>query len=213
MNIKVTAKFPKHQVEDLVKLAYGFVFDNKSIKPTQDYRVWVKNSKHSYAGRIFFGQNKMVVRVGDPSQFPRKVKYPRLITAPEYQFLDWQEAIFGVAVHEFWHWYQYNSKSPRSEIECEQRVVQSLDKWRSEWKAELEVKWKSYEEKQINKTIRAQIKAVAKESPEYELDNIAKKIAVFNRRLKLYQTKLKKLLRRQRFLQKKISQTAPVEQG
>jgi len=202
MELKITANHPKNQVKDIVNLAYDFVFAGTMISPPDWFKVWVKNSEYPHAGR-FYG-NKISMRIGQPNKFPCKYSYPRLKTAPEYTLNDWQEGLFVLAVHEFWHYYQMKTCSPYSEIETERRAVMALEKFRT-IRHELEAKWKTVEDKlQIKIQIRKQ-KEAARQTPEFELQQLGLKIAKVQRRLKLYQTKMKKLMRRQKHLQKKIS--------
>lgn len=202
MELKITANYPKNQVKDIVNLAYDFVFAGTMIKPPDYFKVWVKNSEYAHAGR-FYG-HKISMRIGRPNQFPCKYSYPRLKTAPEYTLNDWKEGLFVLAVHEFWHYYQMKTSSPFSEIETERRVVMALEKFRT-IRHELKSKWKTVDEKQqVKDNIRRQ-KQAEKETPAYELQQLHAKITKVQRRIKLYQTKMKKLLRRQKHLQKKIS--------
>lgn len=202
MNIKITASYPKALVRELVELAYKYVFHNKLLVPPDDFQIWVKNSQYPYAGRIYYS-GKIVVRIGKPNHFPFIVKYPRLKTAPVYTFRDWMEAIFGVTVHEFWHWYQYNSKSPRSEIECEQRVVSALATLR-EIRPAIEAKMQGILEKQQVKIASKSAREAVKENPAYQLGQVQVKIAKYVRKIRLFQNRLKKLHRRMKFLQKKV---------
>lgn len=202
MELKITANYPKNQVKDVVNLAYDFVFAGTMVQPPDYFKVWVKNSEYAHAGR-FYG-HKISMRIGRPSQFPCKYSYPRLKTAPEYTLNDWKEALFVLSVHEFWHYYQMKTRSPYSEIETEKRSVAALEKFRT-IRHEFDAKWKTFSEKKQTKEITRQQKQAEKETPAYELQQLGLRIVKAQRRIKLYQTKMKKLLRRQKHLQKKIT--------
>jgi hypothetical protein len=212
MRLKITAKYPKKEVKELVDLAYDFVFKGKNVQPFDEYQVWVKNCSHSFAGRIYLGEGKIVLRIGKASKFPRPYQYPNRKTAPAHHYNDWQEALYGLAVHEFWHWIQWKLKSPISEVETEVRVVAALEIFRAN-RESYNQKVKTWETRAEQKHQIRKQKAALKDTPEFELQELAKKMAKIQRRLKLYQTKMKKLSRRQRFLQKKISSQASPDVG
>lgn len=204
MELKITSKYPKNVVEDIVNLAHKWVFQNSISKP--DFRVRVKNSEYAYAGRYYgYTRPKVVVRIGRPNHFPCKCKYPNRITAPEYMMNDWKEAMFCVSFHEFWHGLQDKTNSPYSEVETERMVVKFLEQFR-QMRPELDAKWKAATDKVVQREQSKKLRAAAKNTPEYELQQIGKKIAAFTRRMKLYTTKLKKLNRRKRHLEKKSSE-------
>lgn len=209
MELKITANYPKNQVKDLVNLAYDFVFEGKLVQPPDHFKVWVKNSEYAHAGR-FYG-HKISMRIGRPNQFPCKYSYPGLKTAPEYTMNDWKEGLFVLSVHELWHYYQMKTGSPYSEIETEKRSLAALEKFRL-IRHELEAKWKQHEERDNVRRLNRIQKAAAKETPQYELQQLEDKISKVQRRLKLYQTKMKKLQRRKKHLQKKIANSTETTQ-
>lgn len=201
MNLKITVNYPHREVKELVNRAYDFVFEGKKLVPPDTFKIWIKNSEFAYAGRFY--SKKISVRIGTPNQYPCSVKYPNRKTAPAYMFNDWQEGLYGLVVHELWHWVQFSTRSPYSEVETERRVVVALEKFRNE-RAEYDQLVTNWNNRLAEKELTRKTKMAEKNTPEYELQELAKKMAKIQRRLKLYQTKIKKMSRRQRFLQKKI---------
>jgi hypothetical protein len=203
MELQITSKYPKNVVKDLIHLAYDKVFGGQLKKP--DFRVKVKNSRHAYAG-AWYGY-LIVIRIGAANKFPRTAKYPRLVTAPEYTFNDWVEAMFGVAVHEFWHGLQGRTRSELSEIECEKMTLKYLEEFRLE-RPQLEAKWAAAQQRVEVRKTAVMTRQAQKNTPQYELTTLGQKMATFQRRIKLYTTKMKKLQRRKRHLEKKIAESA-----
>lgn len=207
MELKITSKYPKNVIEDLVSLAHDWAF--ASTDKRVNFRVRIKNSAHAYGGRYYAYDFRplVIVRIGTPVHFPRKVKYPNRVTAPEYVVNDWQEAMFKVAFHEFWHGYQHLTNSPYSEVETEHRVVKMLEKFR-EMRPMLNAKWEAQKQKVIVRIETQKTRAMQKNTPQYELTLLGQKMATFQRRIKLYTTKMKKLQRRKRHLEKKVAESA-----
>lgn len=207
MILKITANYPHNEVKDIIGFAEDFVFSGALFKLPDTFKVWVKNSEYTHAGR-FYG-HKISMRIGRPNRFPSKYSYPRLKTAPEYTMEDWKECLFVLAVHEFWHYYQMKSNSPYSEIETEKRAVMALQIFRSK-RLDFDKRWALAKEKVEQRLIVRKQRSDHKETPQYEAEQLEKKIAKAQRRIKLYQTKLKKFLRRKRFLAKKIDKSQAV---
>lgn len=202
MKLRITANYPPKLVEDIVKRAYEFVYRNKTIEPPPDYPIWVKGSKrHAHAGTFWY--SKITLRIGSENRFPHKFKYPRLETAPEYTLNDWQEALFSLAVHELWHWYQYKTGSGFSEIETERQCVVALEEFRKN-RSDLDNRERQRRDKVQQRDQDKESRQRFKKTPQYELEKIKIKISKYQRRMKLAQNKLKKLIRRQNHLQKKI---------
>lgn len=128
-----TSKYPTEEVKKLVRLATKRL--RKQIGPVQykNLSVTVTHCSRAYRGRAWNSYRyRILIRVGDESHFPRQVQYPGKKTAPIYEFKTWQEALFGVAVHEARHCYQYAKKKMASEIDAERQVVKRLEQYRKE---------------------------------------------------------------------------------
>jgi uncharacterized membrane protein len=191
MKLKITSKHPKNEVKDIVLLAEKEVFGEAAFRLPPEFKVWVKNCEFSHAGR-FYG-SKMSLRIGPASSFPVKYQYPRLKTAPSYVLNDWKEALFVLTVHEMWHYYQMRTNSGYSEIETENRSVKALERFRL-IRDELESKWKDV----------PQVVTKSKIDPVAELKKINDRIAKFQRKLKLCQTKIKMYSRKKMYWEKKL---------
>jgi len=203
MQIKVTAKYPVYEVKRVVQEAYNFIFANgrKEYHPSENFVFWVKNCSHAFGG-MYYG-NKISCRIGKPNNFPRTVKYPNRINTPEYVMQDWKEALYCVAAHELYHFLQAKTHSGFSEIEVERRVVVGLEEFRAK-RAFLELDFQKKTDTIKERVEKAQRRQAEKLTPEFEIQLIDKKLAKYQRRLKLYLTKIKKLSRRKKFLEKRF---------
>ena len=133
--------------DDFIKCVVTFV----KPKGLRRFRLHVKNSKSSYAGRTY--QNGMhskyvnincplvVVRIGKKSNFPvLNNKYPKLKEAPYYDLMSREEALVHTIAHELRHVWQSKRKNhsgyfPKtrgqySEIDAEQFALRALNYWR-----------------------------------------------------------------------------------
>jgi predicted nucleic acid-binding Zn-ribbon protein len=75
----------------------------------------------------------------------------------------------------------------------------------------LEAKWSEVEQRVVARKTAVEARRAQKDTPQYELTQLGQKMATFQRRIKLYTTKMKKLQRRKRHLEKKIAECACLE--
>lgn len=136
MRIKNTSRYPKVEVERLVRFAA------KGVR-TSRVEVHVKNSKRVFAGRAWhnIGRNHVVnvaeyiddlviVRLGSPDRFPFEFSYPRLKTAPRYTINNWKEAMVSVTAHELYHIKQRRTGKRSSEVKAERWALKRLNEYR-----------------------------------------------------------------------------------
>lgn len=127
-----TSKYPTEEVNKLVRLATKGLRKQIGSDQYKHLSIMVTNCSRQYRGRAWNSYRyRILVRIGAESQFPVRVQYPRKKTAPIYEFKTWQEALFGVTVHEARHCYQFAKKKGCSEIDAERQVVKRLERYRS----------------------------------------------------------------------------------
>lgn len=203
-----TSRYSTAVVQALVTFARG-------TKRCGDVAVNVKNTRCAYAGRCYArvpsisprqGDRLVIIRIGAPERFPRHVKYPGLVTAPEYEFRDWQEAMVGVAAHELAHAMQFETRSPRSEIEAEHAAMRAVERFRAE-RAALGLEGLEARERAAD-AVRVSARAVAraaKQSPAAKREKVLADLKRWESKAKLADTKLTKLRRRLRDLDRRIA--------
>jgi hypothetical protein len=155
--VRNSSRYPTHEVQALVACA---------IEGTDaaDVEVHVRNSKGRFSGTAHFARPRrlrlqpstrwlIVARIGSPDKFPiLKHRYPGLKTAPQYDILDWREAMVLIVAHELRHVQQFRARaewielqrtlppSARSrplgearfsEVACEKWAVQQLAHYRT----------------------------------------------------------------------------------
>jgi hypothetical protein len=192
-----TSRYPAAVVRKLVAFARG-------EKRCGDVAVNVKNSRYAFAGRCYArvpalsrrkGDRLAVVRLGAPDRFPCSARYAKFATAPEYEFRDWQEALVGVAAHELAHAMQFETGSPRSEIEAEHAALRAVERFRAE-RASLGLDALAERERAEEEARRAE--RADKRSPEARRRKIEEDILRWERKARGAQVRLKKLQRRLR---------------
>ena len=123
MRVKTTIDYPIEEVKRLCAVA------SRGINH-KGFTIWIKNSRHAYAGRAYLYRNYAVVRVGRPEHYPLQAHYRGLKRAPYFTLNNWQEAIVAVVAHELRHLQQYKLRKPRSEVDAERWAVKRLDAYR-----------------------------------------------------------------------------------
>lgn len=205
-----TSRYPTAVVRALVAFARG-------TRRCGDVAVNVKNCRYAFAGRCYSrvpalsrrkGDRLVVVRIGAPGRFPLTTKYPGLVTAPEYVFRDWEEALVGVAAHELTHAMQFETRSPRSEIEAERAALRAVERFR----AERETLGLGALEEGERAAADARAAARAeKRGPAAKRAKVAADMKRWEAKAKLAETRLAKLRRRLRDLDRRAATAAAGE--
>lgn len=201
-SLVTTSIYPKVAVECLLAVALRTLEDY----PIGDLTVRVTNTGRSYSGRAWRGRKHVLVKVGKPGHFPRKVCYPRFKDGmPEHEFQTWQEALVGVAAHEFMH-LTGRDGTKDGEMMCEFAAMDAVDYYR---KHQVEI-----DEKIRGKLNRQKIREACRNmaKPESTLDSMIDKAVLrvkrWERKLKLAQTKLKKARSEEQRLRRRLSKSS-----
>ena len=139
MRIKNTSRYPDERVREILAFAARGIRDS-------GVEVHVKNSSYIYAGTFYqsaadlrdvsssicnAAECLIVVRIGAPDNFPIRATYPGLKTAPEMEYRSWEEALVGVAAHEFCHLKQYRRGKRYSDVAAERWAKKCLEEFRA----------------------------------------------------------------------------------
>lgn len=136
MYLRITSKHPKEEVEDLIRFA-AEPYDLRRVC------VNVKNSQHAYRGRAYSrvpraysnaprsAKRLVVIAIGNSERFP--------LTGPQYggkkspiiHYASWQEAMVGIAAHEFHHIRQFQNKARCVEAYCERASFEAIERYRA----------------------------------------------------------------------------------
>lgn len=132
---------------------------------------------------------RILVRIGPPSRFPRKVSYGRYKDMPEYEFKTYREAMVGVTAHEMGHAIDLGLNKP-GELRCEMCCLDALDYYRknqAEIDREIDEAMRAVEQKEQDA-----LKARMPQQKAYKrLEQAKKALVKWQRKAKLAATKLK----------------------
>lgn len=142
------------------------------------WNEWEHTDKpRKFKGRRFtnFFWRRILVRVGPPERFPRKVCYHTFKDMPEFEFKTYREAIIGVTAHEMGHALGYSGRK-EGEEKCEMLAWDALDYYRKH-------------QAEIDAEIDAALRAQRPQKPTVE-DKAAEKLAKAEASLKKWKRKL-----------------------
>lgn len=136
MKIENASRYPKKEVEKLIRFALGSV--PSSAK--RNLEIHVKNTKYAFYGRIYSTRSEdgcdqsflILAKIGSRKRFPFWSQYPDHKRCRKYAILlaDWREALVKVVAHESVHLEQWIDGKPMREERAEKRAVETVMKYR-----------------------------------------------------------------------------------
>lgn len=223
--LRNTSRYPDFEVWPLINAAYKSV--KQSLRPDQEMPkviVNLTNCSRAYRGRAYWieehytnGSNaynkrsiiwhRILIRVGAPDKFPRKVRYPTFKSdMPEYSCRTYREAIMMVAAHEIEHCLGTSGRQS-GEFRCEMAAWDAIDYFRKhqvEIKANIAAGMKRSTERsearmaRIADSRRPEVRLAAK------IEKIEMALTKWHRKSKLATNKVKKYSKALARYQKKL---------
>lgn len=217
MKIENTSRYSNAEVKYLVNFAAKCV-GRKQLGRIRGVEVRNRNNGRAFSGHAWWS-GYVVVSVGAPDCFPRVIdrrrSKERYSAWPTYTMENWRECIVGVAAHEFGHLEQFQ-RSRRigkyvefSQIECEQEAKRAIEAFRKDIEVHNQ-KMAELVEKENGKVAHKKAKKAVAKSASGKLAKLEKNKKRWMRKLKLAQTKLKMINRKEKYYRKKESASASV---
>ena len=214
--LRNTSRYPDHEAWPLIKAAYESV--NQGCSRGQEMpRIIVKltNCSVSYRGRAHWIEydspgrswKRILVRVGAPDKFPRKIRYARWKSdMPEFECRSYRECIVMVTAHEMEHCLGASGRQS-GEFRCEMAAWDAIDYFRKH-QSEIEAEIAAGVER-LSQTLLAKAQRLAESRrPEVLLAEKFKKaqeaLGRWQRKSKLAASKVKKYCRAVARYQKRI---------
>ena len=200
--VKFAAKYVR---SEFVRLGFGHEFDNTPIAMRITKCSW------SYCGRFLYRASggflerkygmkadlhkwyqNVLVRIGSPKRFPVKTQYPTFKDMPEGDLRDWQEAVVAITAHELCHIHYRGGKE--GETNCELIMLDTVTAFRRDRQHfdDMVQKERDAEIERRLATARASNPDVIRERRKADAQA---KLAQWQRKAKLAQTKVKKYQR------------------
>lgn len=186
--------------------------------------VKLTNTYHGYCGRAAWTEwehrrgkdsikwKRILVRVGPPDRFPRRVCYLKFKDMPEYEFKTYREAIVGVAAHEWGHVLGASGRKAGEEM-CEMMLQDAVDLYR---KHQAEIDAEIHQALAVRKVLedsRAKARANAKNPAllrQRRMEAALEKFNQWQRRARAAQKKLKFYARRVKYYRRLLEPAEPV---
>jgi hypothetical protein len=140
MKIENASRYPKKEVEKLVRFALGSVPNSAK----RNLEIHVKNTKYAFYGRIYSTPQTssndgcvrsflILAKIGSKKRFPFLSQYPDHKRCRKYAILlaDWKEALVKVVAHESVHLEQWIEGKPMREERAEKRAVETVMEYRT----------------------------------------------------------------------------------
>lgn len=215
LTINNTSRYHDSEVRRLVRFAYDSI-DREH--PLGKVSVRVTNTRQAFRGRAIYGAwgSRILVRIGAPGKFPVTGQYRKRAAA--YTFSDHREAIISISAHEFAHIEQHQRRLRKDEVGCEGVAAVVLEEFRRQ-RQEIDREIVEAVETEKARAVRHQeAKAQRKtqlRSSDHKLQLAKRDELRWSRKLKLTQTKLRKVRSRVRRLERAVAalEPAPIRDG
>jgi hypothetical protein len=201
-SLQNTSVYPTAAVKILVR----FAFENGTEPVAPTSHIKVKRCSSAFRGRACLSWVRL--RIGSPDLFSNPIPGSYKKRAPPYEIRDWKEALVALAAHEFNHVSDFSARRIQSEVRCEFELVRVLEAFRlarADVDREIEAAIEKERLDADTRDERAAAKKKAATARETKLTTLDRKIALWTRKHKLAETKLKKYRRQHARLTSRIN--------
>ena len=177
-----------------------------NLNRMRSVKVQVTNTSYRMSGRAFCGENRMLIRIGNPELFTAEARryptYENDENFPLQQHRDFIEGIVGVSAHEFMHLHDTKidvSKPKEQEFRAEIAESDALEefrKQRSEWEARLAADRRRAGEREEAQAAREAELERIRTSPEHLIGRLLDQKKRWEAKKRRAETAIKKLNRR-----------------